>query len=126
MMARDKEAKRAYDREYQARRKTQRQEDRSNNPDKYKDTEIRSKYGISMEDYYLLLGVQGGGCAICGSVDPRFGRKFFCVDHSHSSGKVRGLLCHTCNLGLGHFNDNIKLIESAQSYLLSNPADILP
>jgi hypothetical protein len=126
MMARDQEAKRAYDRAYHKQRKTQKQTDRSINPEKYKNTEIQSKYKISMEDYWLLLGVQGGGCAICGSIDPKFSRKFFCVDHDHCTGKVRGLLCHSCNLGLGHFKDSLDLIQSAQSYLISNPAQILP
>jgi hypothetical protein len=126
MMARDREAKKAYDRAYHAKRKALRKAERKENPDKYKSTEIQSKYEISMEDYYLLLGVQGGVCAICGSTDPKFGRKFFCIDHDHSSGRVRGLLCHSCNLGLGHFKDDLSLIQSAQSYLLSNPARILP
>ena len=124
MMARDKESKKAYDREYHRKRKEQRKAERAANPDKFKSTEILSKYGISMDDYYLLLGLQGGGCAICGSVDPKFGRKYFCVDHDHATQQVRGLLCHSCNLGLGHFQDSSVLLKSAQAYLDSPPSDI--
>jgi hypothetical protein len=125
MMARNKEAKKAYDREYHQRRKEKRNLDRNRDPDKYKNQEIQSKYGISIDDYYLILGMQGGGCSICGSIDPKFGRKYFCVDHCHSTGRIRGLLCHTCNLGLGHFDDSLQLIQSAQAYLTSPPANIL-
>jgi hypothetical protein len=126
MMVRDKEAKKAYDRKYHQQRKEKRNAERNQNPDKYKNQEIQAKYGISINDYYLILGMQGGVCSICGSIDPKFGRKYFCVDHCHSTGKVRGLLCHTCNLGLGHFDDSLQLIQSAQAYLTSPPADILP
>ena len=125
-MGRDKEAKRAYDREYQNRRKEKRKLHRTQDPDKYKNQEIQNKYGISIDDYYLILGMQGGVCAICQSVDPKFGRQYFCVDHCHHTGSVRGLLCHTCNLGLGHFNDSLHLVQLAQTYLTSPPADILP
>ena len=120
-MGRDKEAKRVYDRKYHAQRKEACQQRRLENPDFYKDTEIRSKYGIDLNDYYMILGLQGGGCAICNSVDPGFKRHYFCVDHCHTTGKVRGLLCHSCNLGIGHFKDDLSLIISAQTYLTSPP-----
>jgi hypothetical protein len=40
-----------------------------------------------------------------------------CVDHSHVTGKVRGLLCHSCNVGLGHFKDDPRFTRSATEYL---------
>ncbi len=82
-------------------------------------------FGLTMEDYAEMLSRQGGRCAICGSTDPGRGRENFSVDHdrSHCSGKngcpecVRGLLCVSCNAGLGCFRDNIGSLESALSYL---------
>ena len=121
MMARDKEARKEYDRKRYALFKASRQKQRLENPDSYKDTELKSKYGIGLDDYYMLLGLQGGGCAICGSVDPKFNRRFFCIDHDHGTGKVRGLLCHTCNLGIGHLHDSLQLVNAAGAYLSSPP-----
>lgn len=82
---------------------------------------IRSKlrervYGLSEEDYQALIKKQDGRCVICRSQDP--GRsKYWNVDHCHDSGKVRGLLCTTCNTGLGHFKDDAELLKAAVKYL---------
>ena len=57
-------------------------------------------------------------CAICGTDDPNFGHvKTFSVDHDHETGKVRGLLCLHCNLGLGKFKDNSTNLRKAADYL---------
>jgi hypothetical protein len=56
---------------------------------------------------------QGGRCAICGEQvldDP-------CLDHCHATGKVRGVLCRKCNIGLGYFEDSPKLLALATAYL---------
>lgn len=45
-------------------------------------------------------------------------KKSLSIDHNHQTGKVRGLLCHHCNVGLGHFKDNIELLNSALDYLI--------
>lgn len=62
-------------------------------------------YGITTDDYDRLFSLQHGGCAICGTkeIDKAKRRKYFCVDHCHKSGKVRGLLCVSCNVLLGQF-----------------------
>lgn len=78
------------------------------------------KYGITQHDYNALLASQGGVCGICGSDDPskgRAGNKFFCVDHDHITGRVRGLLCVPCNTGLGRLGDNVASLERAIAYL---------
>lgn len=75
-------------------------------------------YGITTEQYSELLESQGGGCAICDAPPPTETRKkFLVVDHDHETGKVRGLLCDTCNRGLGLLGDNIVYLCAAVDYL---------
>lgn len=71
------------------------------------------KYGITPEDYDRMLKEQGG-CAICGATEPGGRGKNFHVDHCHSTGRVRGLLCHHCNVGIGMLRENF---EDAAKYL---------
>ena len=90
-------------------------------PDVVKDIEKRSKfktqYGITLDDYYSMLKRQGDGCGICKEKTPGGRTKFFVVDHCHTTGKVRGLLCTKCNRGLGLFNDNTDKLLNAINYL---------
>ncbi len=74
------------------------------------------RYGISLNDYDLMLEEQGGVCAICGTDDPRASR--FHIDHNHGTGKVRGLLCATCNQGIGLLQDSPFVLSQALNYLL--------
>ena len=78
---------------------------------RYKDN-LKRRYGLEVEEYIEMVNEQQGACAICKQFTPRL-----CVDHSHDTGENRGLLCHRCNVGLGHFNDNIQLLADAISYL---------
>lgn len=77
------------------------------------------KYGLTTESYDLLLAEQAGRCAICKSTEPggQWRNGTFFVDHCHISGGVRGLLCCTCNAGLGYFKDNPQLVWTAYQYL---------
>lgn len=73
-------------------------------PDSYRDTKLRHMYGITLVEYTSLLAAQGNKCAICPRTDNnRADGKFqnFVVDHRHSDGKVRALLCHSCNKNVG-------------------------
>lgn len=97
---------------------------RKKNPDKMKVIDLKKKYGITLEFYYKLLEEQNYVCAICGNpetaLDHRTGLpRSLAVDHCHTTGVIRGLLCTTCNRGLGKFKDNIKYLESAVNYLNS-------
>lgn len=80
------------------------------------DTYLKSTYGISREEYARLFELQDGKCAICGQVSEN---RRLSVDHNHTTGKVRALLCDNCNKGLGHFKDNPNLLIAAASYLNS-------
>lgn len=82
------------------------------NPEKRRNNDLKTRYGISLEDYNGLLKSQSSRCLICNQKDSNLH-----VDHDHESGKVRGLLCKTCNLGLGYFKDDTDLLENAIDYL---------
>lgn len=84
----------------------------------------RYNYGISRREYEAMLRAQGGGCAICGA-EPTLekgGRLY--VDHCHTTGAIRGLLCQPCNQGLGQFRDTPALLEAAIAYLQRAQSDI--
>jgi len=86
-------------------------------PEKREESRIKS-YGLSLQEYDDMMEAQGGGCAICGSSDPktpRGGR--FCVDHNHETNEVRGLLCSSCNRALGLFGDDPNVLSKAVVYL---------
>lgn len=86
--------------------------------DKTRKSHLRRKYGLTVENYTILLKEQDGKCAICDSKDAgRQGVKNLAVDHNHSTGKVRGLLCSRCNLGIGHLDDDPNRLEAAAAYL---------
>ena len=85
------------------------------NYEKIRDRELRKRYGITNEDFSLLLTKQNGVCAICKRTDGT--KKYLSVDHCHTTGKVRGLLCSGCNKGIGLLNDSCALLESAKEYL---------
>jgi Autographiviridae endonuclease VII len=80
----------------------------------------KDRYGLTQEEVAALLVSQGGGCAICGTTDPKGRHSGFHVDHDHATGVVRGILCHGCNVSLGHFRDHVDLLEAAIAYLKRN------
>jgi len=82
------------------------------NPQKAKDASLRKNHGISLEEYNRMFVSQSGNCAIC-----QKRMKIGCVDHCHVSGRIRGLLCHSCNFALGLLKDSPKIIRSAAEYL---------
>lgn len=72
-------------------------------------------YGLSVDEYLAMYSNQNGKCAICKKVPST--KRGLHIDHCHETGKVRGLLCHGCNVGIGNFKHNVDLIESAIIYL---------
>jgi hypothetical protein len=77
---------------------------------------LKSQYGITADDFGKMLENQNNLCACCG-IDFDDTTQGPCIDHDHNTGKVRGLLCASCNWGLGHFEDSILKLESAINYL---------
>lgn len=77
------------------------------------------KVGITEEDYLDLLHDQDGKCAVCGRHSDEASRRLS-IDHDHKTGRVRGLLCHKCNVGLGMFNDDTGVLNRAIDYLMSH------
>ena len=61
-----------------------------------------------------MLKKQNNKCKIC---NVKFSKSTACVDHCHTTNKVRGLLCRLCNIGLGHFKDNTEILTNAITYL---------
>lgn len=77
---------------------------------------LKERYGVTAEDVAAMISEQGGKCAICGERDAEH------VDHDHATGEVRGILCFTCNVGLGNFQDRTDLMEKAVRYLREESA----
>lgn len=83
---------------------------------KERDRHLRRTFGITSEDFNQMLDKQSGSCAICLITECKSGVAF-AVDHCHTTGAIRGLLCRDCNTSLGKFNDNIETLERAILYL---------
>ena len=79
---------------------------------RYQNYRLKVRYGISLKEYWDLVSAQNGVCAVCKTS----GNKLH-IDHSHKTGKVRGLLCGSCNRGIGLFKDSKSLLSKAIEYL---------
>ena len=89
-------------------------------PDKVWNRNCKRRYGIDYQQYQEMLLKQDSSCAICCATEAGRGHAHFSVDHNHSTGRVRGLLCHNCNTGLGMFKDNIVFLKEAVEYLVED------
>jgi hypothetical protein len=79
--------------------------------------ERQKRYGVTPEAYDSLVQAQEGRCGICQrSIRP------LCVDHDHATGAIRGLLCTSCNIGVGHLGDDAQRLRAAARYLDDPPA----
>jgi len=91
--------------------------------DKHRHMDLHSKrlreYGIGNEEAAGMLAAQGGRCASCSSAHPGGSRqkRSWAVDHDHSTGKVRGVLCYSSNMGIGLLFDSPEILRSALRYL---------
>src|SRR5689334_8320610 len=95
-------------------RKTKRYLRRRPSAEQKRAYDSRHKFGVAINESDILLA-QNGKCAICLA---EFGDKLKPqLDHSHATGKIRGLLCRNCNLGIGLFRDNPEFLNSAREYL---------
>lgn len=89
----------------------------------YRRSNALRRYGLSEEGYNLLLEKQNHRCAVCGkkesakSYNAKNGAQRLSIDHDHKTGKVRGLVCFSCNRGMGYLKDSIDLLQQAIKYL---------
>lgn len=84
------------------------------NPGKQRARIIKRLYNLTEDSYRELLDSTMGICPIC---KEEFVDDTVCVDHDHKTGRIRGIICHRCNLLLGRFDDDIRLILNAIGYL---------
>lgn len=89
-------------------------------------THLERSYGITLEEKVSMLDSQKGYCAICGTQLDRSQPSTFVVDHCHTTGNLRGILCNPCNLLLGHARDNQQILLNAIQYLKSNSDEAVP
>ena len=85
-------------------------------------TQLKSRYGITKEQYLQTAADQGNLCAICMKPEtetssPHIDEMDLSVDHCHATGQVRGLLCRQCNIALGRFKEDVSILKSAIAYL---------
>ena len=81
-----------------------------------KNRHLKSKYGITLEQYNLMFNKQRGVCAVCG-VPAEALKRSLAVDHNHRTGKIRGLLCFACNSLIGRIEKNPLLIPTMMKYI---------
>lgn len=90
---------------------------RQDDPDRDRRQNYRRKYGITLEQYNVMLEAQNGVCAVCQQPERRAETSNLAVDHCHETGEVRGLLCSNCNRALGLLADDPKRITALADYL---------
>lgn len=95
---------------------------RKADPEKYRRIDLAQSlrvYGLTVERFDQMVATQGGMCAICRRPPNGRGRRLH-VDHDHVSGRVRGLLCHSCNTSIGHLAESAEILARAIVYLTSS------
>lgn len=101
------------------RREKRRTCERCGTLDRSRAANLKQIYGLSLEEYDRMFQAQSGRCWIC--AERPNGERPLAVDHDHVSGKIRGLLCHACNCGLGFFRDSADRLGRAIEYLSGHP-----
>ena len=81
-----------------------------------RDRNLKYRYGVSSEEFEIMLQSQGDSCAICRKEYVK-GNNRFHIDHCHDKGHIRGILCHDCNTALGKLGDTAESISRVLKYL---------
>jgi hypothetical protein len=110
--ARNRETRLAYLKKYREEHPAQMREYNANRCTTKKRNDRLKRYGLDSKSWDALFEEQGRACAVCAKSDGEWH-----VDHDHESGKVRAILCSSCNRGLGFFFDNPTLLRIAATYL---------
>lgn len=119
------EARLRFNAEVRAYRQLRKDENRPLNarsPEKVWENGLWKKYKMTPDDWYAMRAHQDNSCLICATKFRDVNIQHHapdncCVDHCHSTGKIRGLLCSTCNLGIGYFRDRPAVLRKAADYL---------
>lgn len=102
---------------------------KANNPEVYTQQRLRSVNNtrllaiakanpqVTIAEIEAFIAKDTGKCEICGGGQSSKTKKSLCLDHCHKTGKLRGWLCHECNVGLGRFKDDIALLQRAIDYI---------
>lgn len=94
-----------------------RQKEKKTTPEANRKNALKTKYGLTESQFERMLADQNGACAICKTESPGGRHGTFHVDHCHDTGKVRGVLCHSCNVTLGRVGDSIDGVMRYLNYL---------
>ena len=80
---------------------------------------LRTKYHMTVDEWEILFNTQGRCCANpnCRAKEPKDKRGYWHTDHDHLTGKIRGILCRTCNLALGQVNDSTAVLKGLIEYI---------
>jgi len=106
----NKEKRKAYDKAYyEANKEKKKAYDKSYH--------LKYKYNMTLKEKNLMLKKQNTKCKICNIKFRRTFKATPCIDHCHTTNKVRGILCTSCNIGLGHFKDSTEILTNAINYL---------
>jgi recombination endonuclease VII len=105
------QANRAHLAAYKRKRRLEGKE-KPRDPQYFTKRHLQKKYNMTVEEHAALLIKQEGRCAIC-----RIALERTNVDHDHNTGKVRGILCPSCNMALGLFQDSTAVLQAAKDYL---------
>lgn len=114
----NKKGKHIFECRYCQRDRTKKYQNSAQGRANYKNWLYKRKYNSSYKEFTALLELQENKCKICEGLFTNL--KETHLDHCHNTKKIRGLLCRNCNLGLGHFKDNIKILSKAINYLEEN------
>jgi hypothetical protein len=108
---------------YNARQRAWTEKNRKQVRSLHRDKHLQRIFGLTPDEYDRMLAEQGGVCAICKQPETKFlnGRiTNLVIDHNHSTGHIRGLLCDRCNRMIGYSQDNDWLLRNAAEYLVSH------
>lgn len=81
---------------------------------------LKSKYGLTEQEYMKIHEEQDGRCKICGEPETSKRSLWLSVDHDHETGRIRGLLCRSCNTALGHAKENLEILYGLIFYIEEN------
>lgn len=111
-----------YNKKYKEKRKEKYAQKKASDSTYSKKNMLKHRYGISYEEYLILLEESGNKCQICeiSAVDYKLlYNKDLSIDHCHETKYIRGILCDNCNTGLGQFKEDKDLLSKAISYLVT-------